>query len=229
MVQKTGSGKYKMSFLDPDATRFVHDVEEYSPPAFPERLSNPMRIDLGLLERVETATSVEGAQHPVWSRWYAAQVEELRGRWMALFDFYKIAARTPEDAWMQLATALARDFVPGLLVENVFPTQDFLIEQGRLFTVIAEVSEAVLARRDEDGNHVSERMVLEDFFNEQPWNAELFGKKPDGIDTLTAGFARAKERFARWLIEEYWSKAAIMSFFDESGLEAPKFVADLPE
>ena len=130
---------------------------------------------------------------------------------------------------MQLATALARDFVPGLLVENVFPTQDFLIEQGRLFTVIAEVSEAVLARRDEDGNHVSERMVLEDFFNEQPWNAELFGKKPDGIDTLTAGFARAKERFARWLIEEYWSKAAIMSFFDESGLEAPKFVADLPE
>jgi hypothetical protein len=231
MVQKTGSGKYKTSFLDPDATKFVHDVEVYSAPVFPERLSSPMRIDLGLLERIDTATSAEGVQHPIWSRWYAAQVEEMRGRWMELFDFYKIAARTPEDAWMQLANALARDFVPGLLVENVFPTQDFLIEQGRLFTVITEVSEAVLARRDEaDGNHVSERMVLEqDFFNEQPWNAELFGKKPDSIDTLTAGFSRAKEQFARWLIEQYWSKAAITSFFDESGLEAPKFVADLPE
>ena len=60
MVQKTGSGKYKTSFLDPDATKFVHDVEVYSPPAFPERLSNPMRIDLGLLERIETAKALKG-------------------------------------------------------------------------------------------------------------------------------------------------------------------------
>ncbi|MBU6458189.1 MAG: hypothetical protein KGQ48_11720 [Bradyrhizobium sp.] len=229
MAQKTG--KYKTSFLDPDATKFVHDVEEYSAPDFPERLSNPMQVDLGLLERIDTATSAEGVEHPIWSRWYAAQVEELRGRWMALFDFYKIAARTPEDAWMQLATALARDFVPGLLVENVFPTQDLLIEQARLFTLITEVSEAVLARRDEaNGDDVSERTVLEhDFFNARPWNAELFGKKPDSIDTLTAGFSRAKERFARWLIEQYWSKAMILSFFAESGLEVPTFVADLPE
>ncbi|MDE2331379.1 MAG: hypothetical protein KGK16_11440, partial [Bradyrhizobium sp.] len=93
MAQKTG--KYKTSFLDPDATKFVHDVEEYSAPDFPERLSNPMQVDLGLLERIDTATSAEGVEHPIWSRWYAAQVEELRGRWMALFDFYKIAARTP--------------------------------------------------------------------------------------------------------------------------------------
>jgi hypothetical protein len=72
-------------------------------------------------------------------------------------------------------------------------------------------------------------MVLEqDFFNEHPWNAELFGKKPDTIDTLTARFSRDKERFARLLIEQYWSKAAIMSFFADSGLEVPEFVADLP-
>ncbi|WP_049769375.1 transglycosylase SLT domain-containing protein [Nitrobacter hamburgensis] len=37
-----------------------------------------------------------------------------------------------------------------------------------------------------------------------------------------------KERFARLLIEQYWSKAAIMSFFADSGLEVPEFVADLP-
>ena len=131
---------------------------------------------------------------------------------------------------MQLATALARDFVPGLLVENVFPTQDSLIEQARLFTLVTEVSEAVLARRGKaEGDHVSERMVLErDFFNEQPWNAELFGKKPDSIDALTGIFSREKERFARLLIEQYWSKAAIMSFFADSGLEVPEFVADLP-
>jgi hypothetical protein len=233
MVQKTGSGKYKTSFPDPDATVFVHDVEEYSAPDYPERLNSPMRVDLGLLARIDSARSAEQpvGQHPIWSRWYAAQVEELRARWTELFDFYKIAARSPEDAWMQLATALARDFVPGLLVENVFPTQHLLAEQARLLSLIAEVSEAVLARRDEtNGNDVSERMVLEhDFFNEHPWNAELFGKKPDNIDTLTARFSREKERFARWLIEQYWSKAAIMSFFAESGLEVPQFVADLPE
>lgn len=231
MVQKPGSGKHKTSFPDPDAAEFTHDLEEYSAPDFPGRLSNPMRVDLGLLARIDAARSAEGAvgQHSVWSRWYASQVEELRARWMELFDFYKITARSPEDAWMQLATALARDFVPGLLVENVFPTQDLLIEQARLFTLITEVSEAVLARRGEaNEHHVSERMVLEqDFFNEHPWNAELFGKKPDGIDTLMARFSRDKERFARLLIEQYWSKAAIMSFFADSGLEVPEFVADL--
>ena len=131
---------------------------------------------------------------------------------------------------MQLATALARDFVPGLLVENVFPTQDLLIEQARLFALITDVSEAVRARRGEADDQVSERTVLEeDFFNEQPWNAELFGKKPDSIDTLMARFAREKERFARLLIEQYWSKTAIMSFFADSGLDLPEFVLDLPE
>jgi hypothetical protein len=30
------------------------------------------------------------------------------------------------------------------------------------------------------------------------------------------------------LIEQYWSKAAILSFFADSGLEAPGFVVDLP-
>jgi hypothetical protein len=231
MAQKTGSGKYKTSFPDSDATEFTHDAEEYSAPEFPERLSNPMRVDLGLLARIEAARNAEGpvGQHSVWSRWYDSQVEELRARWMALFDFYKITARSPEDAWMQLATALARDFVPGLLVEKVFPTQDSLIEQARLFTLITEVSEAVRARREANGDHTSERTVLEhDFFNEHPWNAELFGKKPDSLDALTATFAREKERFARLLIEQYWSKAAIMSFFADSGLEVPEFVADLP-
>jgi hypothetical protein len=231
MMQKTGSGKHKTSYPDPDATEFVHDREEYSAPDLPERLSNPMRVDLGLLARIDAARKAGGpvGEHSVWSRWYDSQVEELRGRWMALFDFYKIAARSPEDAWMQLATVLARDFVPGLLVENVFPTQDLLIEQARLFTLITEVSEAVRARRGEVSDHVSERAVLEeDFFNEQPWNAELFGKKPDSIDTLVTRFAREKERFARLLIEQYWSKAAIMSFFADSGLEAPEFIADLP-
>jgi hypothetical protein len=232
MVQETGSEKYKTSFPDPDVTEFTHDLEEYSAPGFPERLSNPMRVDLGLLARIAAARSADGPVDPrsVWSRWYASQVEELRARWTELFDFYKITARSPEDAWMQLATALARDFVPGLLVENVHPTQDLLIEQARLFTLITEVSEAVLARRTEaKAQDVSERMVLEhDFFNEHPWNAELFGKKPDSVDTLTARFSREKERFARLLIEQYWSKAAIMSFFADSGLEVPEFVADLP-
>jgi hypothetical protein len=231
MVQKTGSGKYKTSFPDPDASAFTHDLQEYSAPDFPERLSSPMRVDLGLLARIDAARKTDGSvDHPIWSQWYASQVEELRARWMELFDFYKITARSPEDAWMQLATALARDFVPGLLAENVFPTQDVLIEQARLFTLVTEVSEAVLARRGKaEGDHVSERMVLErDFFNEQPWNAELFGKKPDNIDALTASFSREKERFARLLIEQYWSKAAIMSFFADSGLEVPEFVADLP-
>lgn len=231
MVQKTGSGKHKTSFPDPDAIEFTHDLEEYRAPDFPERLSNPMRVDLGLLARIDAARSAEGpvGQHSVWSRWYASQVEELRARWMELFGFYKITARSSEDAWMQLATALARDFVPGLLVENVFPTQDLLMEQARLFTLITEVSETVLARRGEaNGDHVSETMVLEqDFFNEHPWNAELFGKKPDSIDALTARFSREKERFARLLIEQYWSKAAIMSFFADSGLEVPEFVAEL--
>jgi hypothetical protein len=191
-----------------------------------------MRIDLGLLARIDAARKAEGpvGDNSVWSRWYDSQVEELRARWMALFDFYKITARSPEDAWMQLATALARDFIPGLLVENVFPTQDLLIEQARLFTLITEVSEAVRSRRNEANDHVPERTVLEeDFFNEQSWNADLFGKKPDSIDTLVAKFSREKERFARLLIEQYWSKAAILSFFADSGLEAPEFVADLPE
>ena len=232
MAQKTGSGKYKTTFPDPDASAFTHDLEEYSAPDFPERLSSPMRVDLGLLARIDAARSAVGpdGQGSVWLRWYASQVEELRGRWMELFDFYKVTARSPEDAWMQLATALARDFVPGLLVENVFPTQDSLIEQARLFTLITEVSEAVLARRgDAEGDDVSERMVLEhDFFNEHPWNAELFGKKPDSVDALIASFSREKESFARLLIEQYWSKAAIMSFFADSGLEAPGFVTDLP-
>ena len=131
---------------------------------------------------------------------------------------------------MQLATSLARDFVPGLLVDNVFPTQDMLVEQARLFSLITEVSQAVLARRGEaEGQGVSERMVLEqDFFNEEPWNDELFGKKPDSIDTLMARFSREKERFARLLIEQYWSKTAVMSFFADSGLEVPEFVSDLP-
>ncbi|GAB1716753.1 MAG: hypothetical protein NTAFB05_17950 [Nitrobacter sp.] len=230
-MQKTGSGKYRTSFPDPDATEFAHDLEEYSAPDLPERLSRPMRVDLGLLERIDAVRKAEGpvGEHSIWSRWYDSQVEELRGRWMALFDFYKIAARSPEDAWMQLATALARDFVPGLLVENVFPTQDLLIEQARLFTLITEVSEAVRARRNQaNGNHVSERTVLEhDFFNGDPWNADLFGKKPDSADTLTVRFSREKERFARLLIEQYWSKAAILSFFADSGLEAPEFVANL--
>jgi hypothetical protein len=232
-MQKTGSGKYRTSFPDPDENQFDHDLAEYSAPDLPERLSSPMRVDLGLLARIDAARKAEGSigEHSVWLRWYDAQVEELRGRWSALFDFYKITARSPEDAWMQLATALARDFVPGLLVENVLPTQDLLIEQARLFTLITEVSEAVRGRRNEpNGNHVSERTVLErDFFNEDPWNADLFGKKPDSIDTLMARFAREKERFARLLIEQYWSKAAITSFFTDSGLEAPGFVANLPD
>ena len=230
MMQKTGSEKYKTSFLDTDATEFTHDLEEHSAPDFPERLSNPMRVDLGLLARIDAARKAEGpVDHPIWSRWYASQVEELRARWMELFDFYKITARSSEDAWMQLAIALARDFVPGLLAENVYPSQDVLIEQARLFTLIAEVSEAVLARRAEaKGHDVLERTVLEHDFLKHPWNAELFGKKPDSIDALTARFSREKERFARLLIEQYWSKDAIMSFFANSGLEVPEFVADLP-
>lgn len=232
MGQKAGSGTYRTSFPDPDSTEFTHDVEAYSAPDFPERLRNPMRVDLALLARIDAAQKANGrlGQLSVWSRWYACQVEELRGRWTELFDFYKITARSPEDAWMQLATSLARDFVPGLLVDNVFPTQDMLVEQARLFSLITEVSEAVLARRGEaEGQAVSERMVLEqDFFNEEPWNDELFGKKPDSIDTLTARFSREKERFARLLIEQYWSKTAVMSFFADSGLEVPEFVADLP-
>jgi hypothetical protein len=232
MGQKTGSGRYRTSFPDPDSTEFTHDVEEYRAPDFPERLRDPMRVDLALLERIDAAQKAHGGlgQLSVWSRWYACQVEELRGRWTELFDFYKIAARTPEDAWMQLATSLARDFVPGLLVDNVFPTQDMLVEQARLFSLITEVSEAVLARRGEaEGQDLSERMVLEqDFFNEEPWNDELFGKKPDSIDTLMARFSREKERFARLLIEQYWSKTAVMSSFADSGLEVPEFVANLP-
>ena len=232
MGQKAGSGTYRTSFPDPDSTEFTHDVEEYSAPDFPERLRDPMRVDLALLARIDAAQKAHGGlgQLSVWSRWYACQVEELRGRWTELFDFYKITARAPEDAWMQLATSLARDFVPGLLVDNVFPTQDMLVEQARLFSLITEVSEAVLARRGEaEGQDVSERMVLEqDFFNEEPWNDELFGKKPDSIDTLMARFSREKERFARLLIEQYWSKTAVMSFFADSGLEVPEFVADLP-
>lgn len=232
MGQKAGSGTYRTSFPDPDSTEFTHDVEEYSAPEFPERLRSPMRVDLALLARIDAAQKAHGGlgQLSVWSRWYACQVEELRGRWTELFDFYKITARAPEDAWMQLATSLARDFVPGLLVDNVFPTQDMLVEQARLFSLITEVSEAVLARRGEaEGQDVSERMVLEqDFFNEEPWNDELFGKKPDSIDTLMARFSREKERFARLLIEQYWSKTAVTSFFADSGLEVPEFVANLP-
>ncbi|MCB1392087.1 hypothetical protein [Nitrobacter sp.] len=230
MVQKAGSGTYRTSFPDPDSTEFTHDLEEYSAPDFPERLKGPMRVDLALLARIDAAQKADGiGELSLWSRWYACQVEELRARWMELFDFYKITARAPEDAWMQLATSLARDFVPGLRVENVFPTQDLLMEQARLFTLITEVSEAVRARSEAEGHNVSERMVLEqDFLNEQPWNNELFGKKPDSIDALMARFSREKERFARLLIEQYWSKAAVMSFFADSGLEAPAFVADLP-
>ncbi|EAQ36031.1 hypothetical protein NB311A_11337 [Nitrobacter sp. Nb-311A] len=230
MVQKAGSGTYRTSFPDPDSTEFTHDLEEYSAPDFPERLKGPMRVDLALLARIDAAQKADGIGGlSLWSRWYACQVEELRARWMELFDFYKITARAPEDAWMQLATSLARDFVPGLRVENVFPTQDLLMEQARLFTLITEVSEAVRARSEAEGHNVSERMVLEqDFLNEQPWNNELFGKKPDSIDALMARFSREKERFARLLIEQYWSKAAVMSFFADSGLEAPAFVADLP-
>lgn len=230
MVQKAGSGTYRTSFPDPDSTEFTHDLEEYSAPDFPERLKGPMRVDLALLARIDAAQKADGIGGlSLWSRWYACQVEELRARWMELFDFYKITARAPEDAWMQLATSLARDFVPGLRVENVFPTQDLLMEQARLFTLITEVSEAVRARSEAKGHNVSERMVLEqDFLNEQPWNNELFGKKPDSIDALMARFSREKERFARLLIEQYWSKAAVMSFFADSGLEAPAFVADLP-
>lgn len=232
MGQKAGSGTYRTSFPDPDSTEFTHDVEEYSAPDFPERLTGPMRVDLALLARIDAAQKADGrlGRLSVWSRWHDCQVEELRARWMELFDFYKITARAPEDAWMQLATSLARDFVPGLLVENVFPTQDLLVEQARLFTLMTEVSETVLARRGEaEGHDVSERMVLEqDFFNEEPWNDELFGKKPDSMDTLTARFSREKERFARLLIEQYWSKTAVMSFFADSGLEVPEFVADLP-
>lgn len=131
---------------------------------------------------------------------------------------------------MQLATSLARDFIPGLLVENVFPTQDLLVEQARLFTLITEVSQAVLARRGEEGQDVSERMVLEqDFFNGESWDSEMFGKKPDSIDTFTTRFSREKERFARLLIEQYWSKAAVMSFFADSGLDVPEFVTGLPD
>ena len=230
MVQKAGSGTYRTSFPDPDSTEFTHDLEEYSAPDFPERLKGPMGVDLALLARIDAAQKADGIGGlSLWSRWYACQVEELRARWMELFDFYKITARAPEDAWMQLATSLARDFVPGLRVENVFPTQDLLMEQARLFTLITEVSEAVRARSEAEGHNVSERMVLEqDFLNEQPWNNELFGKKPDSIDALMARFSREKERFARLLIEQYWSKAAVMSFFADSGLEAPAFVADLP-
>ena len=60
MVQKAGSEKYKTSFPDPDATEFTHDLEEYSAPDFPERLSIPMQVDLGLLARIDAAKSVEG-------------------------------------------------------------------------------------------------------------------------------------------------------------------------
>lgn len=232
MEQKSRSGTYRTSFPDPDSTEFAHDSEGYSAPDFPERLRNPMQVDLALLARIDAAQKVDGrlGQFSVWSQWYACQVEELRARWMELFDFYKITARAPEDAWMQLATSLARDFVPGLLVENVLPTQDLLMEQARLFTLITEVSQAVLARRGEaEGQDVSERTVLErDFLNEEPWNDELFGKKPDSIDKFTARFAREKERFAKLLIEQYWSKTAVISFFADSGLEIPEFVADLP-
>jgi hypothetical protein len=89
-MQKTGSGKHRTSFPDPDATEFAHDLEEYSAPDLPERLSNPMRIDLGLLARIDAARKAEGpvGENSVWSRWYDSQVEELRGRWMALFDFW---------------------------------------------------------------------------------------------------------------------------------------------
>lgn len=233
MARKAGSGTYRTSFPDPDSTDFTHDQEEYRAPDLPERLRDPMRVDLALLARIDAAQKADERldRRSVWSRWYDCQVEELRARWMELFDFYKITARAPEDAWMQLATSLARDFVPGLMVENVFPTQDLLVEQARLFTLITEVSEAVLARRGEaEGGDVSERMVLDqDFFNEEPWNGELFGKKPDSIDALTARFSREKERFARLLIEQYWSKAAVMSFFADSGLEVPGFVAELPD
>jgi len=134
MGQKAGSGIYRTSFPDPDSTEFTHDVEEYSAADFPERLRDPMRVDLALLARIDAAQKAHGriGQLSVWSRWYACQVEELRGRWTELFDFYKITARAPEDAWMQLATSLARDFVPGVLVDNVFPAQDMLVEQARL-------------------------------------------------------------------------------------------------
>ncbi len=233
MVQKAGSRTYRTSFPDPESTEFTCDSEEYAAPDFPERLRDPMRVDLALLGRIDTAQKADGrlGRLSVWSRWYDCQVEELRARWLELFDFYKITARAPEDAWRQLATSLARDFVPGLLVENVFPTQDLLVEQARLFTLITEVSEAVLARRGEaEGREVSEQMVLEqDFFNEEPWDDELFGKKPDGIDALAARFSREKERFARLLIEQYWSKAAVMSFFADSGLDVPEFVTGLPD
>lgn len=233
MVRKTGSGTYKTSFPDPDSSEFTHDSEEYRAPDFPERLRNPMRVDLALLGRIDAARQADERfdRLSVWSRWHDCQVEELRGRWMELFDFYKITARAPEDAWMQLATSLARDFVPGLLVENVFPTQDLLVEQARLFTLITEVSQAVLARRgEEEGRDVTERTVLDqDFFNGESWDSEMFGKKPDSIDTFAARFSREKERFARLLIEQYWSKAAVMSFFGDSGLEVPEFVAGLPD
>ena len=51
---------------------------------------------------------------------------------------------------------------------------------------------------------------------------------PGGNAGPAASSGGERERFARLLIEQYWSKAAIMSFFADSGLEVPEFVADLP-
>ena len=98
MVRKAGSGTYKTSFPDPDSSEFTHDSEEYRAPDFPERLRNPMRVDLALLGRIDAARQADErfARLSVWSRWHDCQVEELRGRWMELFDFYKITARAPE-------------------------------------------------------------------------------------------------------------------------------------
>jgi hypothetical protein len=232
MVKKTRSEIYKTSFPAPDVAEFTHDSDEFAPTVFPRRLNEPMRVDMELLARLDTAGKSEGSiRHlEVWSRWQASQLDELRGRWAELFAFYKINARSSEDAWRRLAISLARDFVPGLRVENVYPTKTFLDEQTRLMNVITAVASALRIRREsaQGRHHVSERTVLEnDFFNKATWDTDLLGDKPGNVEAFAVRFARDKKRFAEILIDQYWSRDGLLAMFNDFGLEPPKVVTDM--
>jgi hypothetical protein len=147
-----------------------------------------------------------------------------------LFEFYGINARSSDEMWKPLAIALARDFVPGLLVANISPSETALMEEARLRAALNAVAAALKKRRDSLKDHVAERTALEhDFFNKRPWRSELFGEKPDSVGTLATRFVRDKERLAKLLLGRAWRKEQVIAAFEAAGLEVPGFVHDLPD
>ena len=159
----------------------------------------------------------------------ATQRGELRSRWLELFSFYNIEdspSFTPEKAWKQLAIGLASDFVPGLRVENVFPTDETLIEEGRVIKLVLDVSKSLKEPREKTSGHVLKLESLQyDFF--QKWD-KSYGEKPTNFGAFKTQFSREKEKFARLLIERGHSGPGAIRAFERLGLIAPEFLTTLP-